>query len=143
MNPGYVIDASVALTWLLPGEDTPQTLQLRDRAVDNTLIELFVPPTFWYEVANVLWVAVRRSRISQHEAAEALDSLLGFKFTVCSADPINCLTLSIAHNLAVYDSAYLCLAMEYQVTLWTVDNALVKAAKRLNIPVEPLPVTRV
>jgi predicted nucleic acid-binding protein len=72
MSEIVVVDASVALSWLLPGEETNKTLLLRDYAVANSDIKLLVPPIFWYEVANVLWVAVKKERIAQSEAMEGL-----------------------------------------------------------------------
>jgi len=47
-----VLDASVALSWLLPGEETQRTLPLRDHAAKNPQLELAVPPIFWYEVED-------------------------------------------------------------------------------------------
>jgi predicted nucleic acid-binding protein len=132
-----VVDASVALTWLLPGEDTSLTLQLRDRASDKPQIELLVPSNFWCEVSNTLWVAVRRDRITRPLAMEALESLIEFHFIVWAPDPVSVLSLSFEQNIAAYDSAYLSLALEHGSTLWTLDKALIEAAGRLNIPVEP------
>lgn len=133
-----VVDALVALSWLLPGEETPLCLSLRDGAVDNPEVELFVPPNFWYEVANTLWVAVRRERLTQSMAMAALESLIEFQFTVWTVEPTACLALSFQQNLSVYDSAYLSLALEQGSTLWTLDQTLAEAAGRLNIPVEPV-----
>lgn len=133
-----VVDASVALSWLLPGEDTVLSLPLRERAVDNPEVELMVPPNFWYEVANTLWVAVRRNRISRLLAMEALEALLEFQFTVWAVEPAAGLSLSFQQNLSVYDSAYLSLALEFSSTLWTLDKTLAEAARCLKIPVEPV-----
>jgi predicted nucleic acid-binding protein len=133
-----VVDASAALSWLLPGEETPLCLSLRDRAVDNPEIELFVPPNFWYEVANTLWVVVRRERLTQSMAMAALESLIEFQFTVWTVEPAACLALSFQQNLSVYDSAYLSLALEQGSTLWTLDQTLAEVAGRLNVPVEPV-----
>jgi predicted nucleic acid-binding protein len=139
MNSRFVIDASVALSWILPGEDTNRTLRLRDQAVNNNLVELFVPPIFWYEVGNVLWVAAKRGRITRIEAMKALEALLDFQIDVWAPDPVDSLSIAFNQNLAVYDSAYLSLAVQRQAILWTIDNALADVALRMNIPVEPAP----
>jgi predicted nucleic acid-binding protein len=132
-----VIDASVALSWLLPGEATNRTLLLRDHAVNNEHIELLAPPTFWYEIANVLWVAAKRDRLPQAEAAKALEALQDFQIDVWTPDPADSLAIAFNQNLAVYDSAYLSIALQCQATLWTIDKAMANAAHCLNIPVEP------
>lgn len=133
-----VIDASVALSWVLPGEGTPSTLTLRDKLVDFPEMDLLVPPHYWYEVANTLWVAVCRGRITRAAATEMLDSLLEFHLIVWPVEAAVCLDLSFQLGLAAYDSAYLGLALEQGSTLWTLDHALGRAAARLNIPVEPV-----
>lgn len=132
-----MIDASVALSWVLPSDDTNQALSLRNQALDNPEVVLMVPPIFWDEVANVLWVAVRRKRMGRQDAIKALDLLVSFEFMVWSADPKNCLELSIAHELSAYDTAYLDLAMDQQATLWTMDLSLKKVAESLGATVLP------
>ena len=132
-----MIDASVALSWVLPSDDTNQALSLRNQALDNPEVVLMVPPIFWDEVANVLWVAVRRKRMGRQDAIKALDLLVSFEFMVWSADPKNCLELSIAHELSAYDTAYLDLAMDQQATLWTMDLSLKKVAESLGATALP------
>lgn len=96
-----------------------------------------MPPNFWYEVANILGVAVRRGRLPQTAATAALEALIEFQFTVWPVEPAVCLAFSFQLGLAVYDSAYLSLALEKGSTLWTLDKALAEAAGRLNVTVEP------
>lgn len=132
-----VLDASIALSWLLPGEETRLTLPLRDRAAENLQLDLIVPPIFWYEVGNALWVAVRRYRIAQSDAVKALESLMEFQLSVWVAEPMSCLSLSLEHNIAVYDAAYLSLAMDKDSILWSIDKALRNVAESLGVHVEP------
>jgi len=132
-----VIDASVVLSWVLPSEDTNQALSLRNQALDSPETVLIVPPNFWYEVVNVLWVAIRRKRIDRQDAFKVLELLVNFEFMVWIADPKNCLKLSFAHELSAYYTAYLDLAMEQQATLWTMDLSLKKAAESLGVSVLP------
>ncbi len=131
------MDASVALSWLLPGEETQRTLLLRDLATENLQVELLVPPIFWYEVGNTLWVAVRRKRMAQTDAIKALESLMEFQLTVWVAEPMTNLSLSFEHNISVYDSAYLNLTVAHNSTLWTIDKELRKVAESLDMLVEP------
>jgi predicted nucleic acid-binding protein len=132
-----VVDASVVLSWVLPTEDTDQALSLRSHALNSPYMELLVPPTFWYEVTNVLWVATRRQRLDNHNALKALKSLNDFQFMVWTAEPEHCLKLSLTYNLAVYDTAYLDIAVDKQAALWTMDQRLKKAAESLGIIVLP------
>lgn len=132
-----VVDASVALAWVLPGEGTDAALALRNRAADAPALRILAPPCFWYEVANVLWAAVRRGRLRRAEAEEALASLRAFSVETWSVAPEGCLALAFQHGLAVYDSSYLELAAESGAVLWSLDEALRAAARAVGIRVEP------
>ena len=132
-----MIDASVALSWVLPSDDTNQALSLRNQALDNPEFVIMVPPIFWYEVANVFWVAIRRKRMDRQDAIKSLELLINFEFMVWSADPKSCLELSIDYDLSAYDAAYLDLAMDQQATLWTMDLSLKKVAESLDVTVLP------
>lgn len=67
-----VVDASLSLSWVLPGEDAG--LGLRRRAVEEG-VDLLVPTPLPYEVANALWAAVRHGRLEEGLAREALGVL--------------------------------------------------------------------
>lgn len=47
-----IIDASLALAWILPGEAEDVAMTLRARAADPPGTHLLAPVTFWYEVAH-------------------------------------------------------------------------------------------
>jgi predicted nucleic acid-binding protein len=58
----FVIDASVALKWVVEEDGTAEALALR-RVARLIAPELIIP-----ECANILWKKVQRGQISQHEA---------------------------------------------------------------------------
>ena len=125
-----VVDASVALSWVLPGEDTQHVIELRDRAANKPSVSLLVPSTFWYEVANVLWVAIRREKISPDIAREALGVLRDLLFEEWDLDPAESLNTALQHEISAYDAAYLQIAMKTGSPLWTVDRLPVRASER-------------
>jgi predicted nucleic acid-binding protein len=59
-----VIDASVAVKWVIEEEGTKEALALRGRA-------LAAPDLLIAECANILWKKVRRNELSEGEAAFA------------------------------------------------------------------------
>lgn len=75
-----MVAGSVALSWVLPGEDSERVLPLRDAALQEGGAVLLVPPAVWSEVANALWVAVRRLRLERDAAVDALKCLVEFGF---------------------------------------------------------------
>ncbi|MBX6377532.1 MAG: type II toxin-antitoxin system VapC family toxin [Clostridia bacterium] len=137
MIHGAVVDASAALSWVLPGEQSEPMLRLRDRAIVEPAFALLVPPTFWYEVGNVLWVATRRSRLDRAAAIDAFEALQAFALETWEVDARSCLELALNEGLSVYDTAYLQLALLAGSALWTLDRYLADAARAKGVPVEP------
>lgn len=137
MSGAAVVDASVALAWILPGDEAEAALPLRERAANEPSLSLRVPPIFWYEVGNVLWQAIRRGRIGHPDAAAALEALRAFAIETGPADVMACLELAVASGVSVYDASYLVLALEASIPLWTLDRGLAAAATAAGVQVEP------
>ncbi|MBO6639754.1 MAG: type II toxin-antitoxin system VapC family toxin [Roseitalea sp.] len=131
-----VIDASVALAWVLPDEARREA-----DAVLEAVEELggLAPIFFKVEVANVLAIAVRQRRIEveqRQRAIEALDALV-FVFDTHGLERVwdDVIELAERHQLTVYDALYLEAALRRGLTLATFDKALQKAAQRSGVPV--------
>jgi predicted nucleic acid-binding protein len=131
------VDASVALSWVLPGEANELTNQLRERTLAKPDLVLLVPPIFWFEVSNALWAAVRRGYMGRQAAASRLDALLDFRFETWHTNPPDCLALALDLGIAVYDAVYLRVAQESTTVLWTADHQLRVAAAQAGVPIEP------
>lgn len=96
-----------------------------------------MPPTFWYEVADALWVAVRRQRITAEASREALGILRDFLFEEGEPEPAACLDLALRQEVSVYDAAYLQMAMSSGSPLWTADRLLSETSRRMGLETEP------
>jgi predicted nucleic acid-binding protein len=128
----FVVDASVAGSWLLPDENHPEAINALDRLKDD---EAFVPVLLWFEIRNLLLTSERRRRITPAQTAAALNVLQGLPLHVDDkAESDTTLQLARDHRLTVYDAAYLELAVRRRVPLLTFDEQLAAAAKRLAIP---------
>ena len=64
----YVLDASVALCWVIPRPLTPKAVRLRDE-YQRTIHELLAPAIFIDEVAGALTKAERQKDIAVGQAA--------------------------------------------------------------------------
>ncbi len=137
MNPQVVLDTSIAMSWVLPDEHQKAALRLREQAIEKVAMHLLVPPIFWSEVTNVLTMSVRRSRITQSFAKEALDALQHFGIAEYQVRPQESLILAMRIQLSAYDAQYLVLAKNTVAPLWTLDNRLQQAAKQQGIRIEP------
>jgi predicted nucleic acid-binding protein len=131
----WVVDCSVAISWLMPDESSFQASGFfAQQAEDSTL---FIPPLFWYEVANVLARARRRHRLPADKSDQIIAQLscIGLKTTsVSAADAIAATSHALVHNLSAYDAAYLALAITRQCGLATLDQRLMTAARSHGIP---------
>lgn len=134
----FVVDASVALAWVLTDESTPVARALLDRALGDGASA----PALWpLEITNALLTAERRKRISSRERRVFLDRLALMPVSVESMPAAGEMqTLAdIAHGrgLSVYDACYLHLAQSRSMPLATLDRRLRQAAARASIAVLP------
>ena len=121
-----MLDASVAVTWLVDDEDSPVADAARWRIVDDGA---FVPQVWHLEVRNALLVAELRRRISGGGTAERLKSLKELPiYTDLEPDLETSLELARDHDLTIYDALYLELARRRDEALATLDTALARAA---------------
>lgn len=133
-----VIDASVALSWFLQDEQSPQSDRLFTLVADEGAI---VPSLWRLEVANALQVAVRRNRISRAYRDGTIQRAGRLPIEVDLETDAHAWTrtlhLSERHSITVYDAAYLELALRRGVPLATRDQDLAKAAVESGASVLP------
>ncbi len=124
-----VLDSSVALAWVLPGEGTDATETLLDEiAADGA-----TAPGLWpLETANVLLHAEKARRITQDERRRSLSTLAALPIHI---DPDTAaqawsrtLGLAEAQGLTLYDASYLELALRLSLPLASLDRKLRQAA---------------
>lgn len=131
----FVVDASVAVGWVHPAQATTQTAAMLDALADGATLEV---PALWpLEVANALIVLVRRRKLNEDERQTALGWLRGLPLRIdaeAAALAFSRLSeLAAAHQLSVYDAAYLELAQRRQLALACTDGPLRKAAKHAGV----------
>ncbi len=117
-----VIDASIALKWVVEEDGTPEALALRRRA------KLIAPELLSAECANILWKKVQRDELSKEEAllaARLLQAaeieLLPTRFLLEAATRI-----AIELDRLAYDCLYLALATERDCRLVTTDERFLR-----------------
>lgn len=123
----YVLDASVAVKWVLPEEDSPKALSLRDD-FRNGVHELIAPDTLPIEVAHALTRAERKNVIAQTEAIIKLADLYSLQPRLHPYLPLlpRAVELSSMMRIGVYDCLYVALAENEACNLVTADERLVR-----------------
>jgi predicted nucleic acid-binding protein len=119
-----VVDASVALKWVLQEDGTERARALLGEDA------LAAPDLLWIECANVLWVKTRRGHIEAVDARAALAAIEATPIRVLPSAPIIAPALEIALDLdhAAYDCLYLAAALDQNAVLVTADEAFASKA---------------
>jgi predicted nucleic acid-binding protein len=115
-----VIDASIAVKWVVEEEGTPAALELRRRG------RLIAPDLLVAECANILWKKARRGELSREEALLAARLLQGAEIELLPTLPLLDAAAAIAIELdhPAYDCLYLALASAKDCRFITADDRL-------------------
>jgi predicted nucleic acid-binding protein len=132
---GFVADASVAIGWVHPAQATPQTESMLDAIAEGAAVEV---PALWpLEVANALTVLVRRKKLTAADRRIALGWLRDLPLRVdheAAGLAFSRLSdLASAHQLTVYDAAYLELAERRTLALGCKNGRLRQAARHVGV----------
>lgn len=121
----YVVDASVALKWVIPEPLSDRAAHLLDNGEG-----LIAPEMLLIEVANALWRKIARREITAREGNRALELLSESGLDLTPAAPLVGRALDLARMLQhpVYDCVYLALAERERATLVSADARLVALA---------------
>ena len=132
---GWAIDASVTLPWFFDDEAVPFTEGLLDRLGEQ---DVWAPALWVLECTNALHSAERRGRIDASRRSEIVEELGALPVRV-DREPLSFAAidrLADAHGLTAYDAAYLELALRRSLTLVSLDERLVAAARAIGHPLE-------
>src|SRR5260370_537792 len=117
---GYVVDASVAVKWLVTENFSEQAVRLLDEE-----LTLIAPELFFAEPANALWVMCRRGIITKADFAEAVAVPKAAPISVrVSMGQVGTCGGRLGTDLdhPVYDCFYLALAVQEQLPVVTADQ---------------------
>ncbi len=117
---GYVIDASVAVKWLVTEAFSDQAAKLLDARLTR-----IAPELLYAEAANALWAMRRRGDIDPVGFADAIDALkaapIAVPFSMRQlAASAGRLAMDLDHP--VYDCVYLALGLQEQYPVVTADR---------------------
>ncbi len=118
-----VVDASVAVKWILNEEWSSESLRLLEDPY-----ELSAPDHLIVEVANVVWKNHQRGEISRLEASERAVFIQQMNVRLASSADLvpGAMTIACERLIAVYDALYVQLAATANISLVTVDDHLLR-----------------
>ena len=119
-----IVDASVALRWVLPEAGSDLARQLAANEV------LAAPDLMFVECANVLAIKTRRGVLTEADAAMAMSLIDAFPIRAVPSRAHVYAAQAIAFELrqSAYDSLYLAVALAERAQFVTADEAFAKAA---------------
>ena len=120
-----VVDASVAVKWVLPEADSERAIAVR--AMDDDLI---APSLVYAEIGSAIWRASLRIGVPAGEARENLRIAAGHYRRIISLEDLADLAIALAIRLQhpIYDCFYVALAERERCALITADARLIAAA---------------
>lgn len=126
----WVVDASVAVKWVLPESDTDRAVTLL--SADH---QLLAPDLMQVEVANVLWKRYRRGELTAEDGTVLLTAMARVPVRRFADAPLLEAAFAIASTFgrSVYDSVYVALALREHARLVTADRRLYNALKATSL----------
>lgn len=130
-----VVDASVAVKWILPepGSTAAAALRWQD-------MELIAPSLVVAEIGNALWKKVLRGEIEGGDALAAMRTAVAQLSEVMPLGQLAPTAIKLATDLRhpIYDCFYIALAQRESATLVTADEDMIAAARSAKIKVRRL-----
>jgi predicted nucleic acid-binding protein len=126
----YVLDASVAVKWLLAEADFEKAEELVLSARGG-IDELIAPDFFLAECGHALFRAERKKAIGSGEASRLIATLIDDLPALHSSHVLVSRAAAICHDLrkSFYDCIYVALAEREQIPFITADTKLVISAQ--------------
>ena len=122
-RPAIVIDANVAIKWVLKEPGREEAVSLLD-AYEAGTVDLIAPQLLMAEVASALSKRCRRGDMAPARAKQAF-RLLEDRSPMLIDNPAHlslALSMSLTHQISLWDALYLALAVERRCDLVTADR---------------------
>ena len=125
-----VVDASVAVKWVLPEADSGRAVSVRE--LDDDLI---APSLVCAEIGSAIWRTVLRGDLPAAEASDYLKVAVAHYQRIVPLVELTDAAIALAIRLKhpIYDCFYLALAERERCALVTADSRLIAAAKGIKI----------
>lgn len=125
-----VVDASVAVKWLIDEEFSREAIALGQQWADAG-IRIAAPHLMPFEVSNAMHKRVLEESLTVEGAIELMNRLASRRIELFELRGFQTSALQLASRFnqrAVYDSHYLALALALDCEFWTADERFYRAA---------------
>jgi len=136
MSESFVVDNSVVMSWCFKDETNQYADDVLDCLFEATA---FVPSVWPLEVLNVLLVAERKKRLGEADSVRFITLLSQLPIIVeherSERTMKDLLAFARSNSLSSYDASYLDLSMRKGIPIATLDNRLIAAARKTDVPI--------
>lgn len=126
----YVLDASVAVKWFFPHEESSQIARRLLRKIKEKRIKVLIPQLFFFEVINVIKTKTRSTAEDVLQVVDDIFSLNLISQKISKELLVKANFYAQKYDLTIYDTSYIGLAEINKVILVTADQ---KLAKKVNL----------
>lgn len=130
MSGSVVVDASLAIKWLVEEDDSDKAQALLQSWVSQDVARI-APFLMPFEVANGLHRRVLRGELNINHGTRMMAQLLELELELHHPPSLHVRALELASQLrqgAAYDAHYLALAESLDCEFWTADQRFYRAA---------------
>ena len=132
MSGSFVVDASLAVKWLIDEDDSDKAHAALQSWVAQDMARI-APHLMPFEVANALHRRVLRGELTVGDSIRMIARLLESRLELHQPPGLHIRALQLASQLkqnAAYDAHYLALAESFGCELWTADERFYRAASQ-------------
>ena len=132
VNGSVVVDASLAIKWLVEEDDSDKAHAVLQSWVAQDITRI-APHLMPFEVANALDRRVLRGELNVGDSTRMIARLLESRLQLRQTPSLHVRALQLASQLkqgAAYDVHYLALAESVGCELWTTDERFYRAASQ-------------
>ena len=126
-----VVDASVAVAWLLPSRRSQAIRRFWVEAITDDW-ELLVPTMFYLETASTIRLRVALKELTASEGDEVFEDLMALPVVERAPHGLLQRAWTLAKRFGhgrIYDAQYLALADIERCDLWTLDRRLIRSVQ--------------
>jgi predicted nucleic acid-binding protein len=127
-----VIDASVAVEYLVKARYTEQATRLFRSTLDDPAVELWAPDLIYSEAVSALRKLVKIGAFSPRIASNAIENLVRLPIAGVATAPLVPEMWKLKEILTAYDACYIALSRSLRAPFITADNKLVRAMSHTN-----------
>ena len=132
MSGSVVVDASLAVKWLVEEDDSDKAHAVLESWVAQDVTRI-APHLMPFEVANALHRRVLRGELNIGDSTRMIARLVESRLELHHPPGLHARALQLASQLnqgAAYDAHYLALAESVDCELWTADERFYRAASQ-------------